>query len=309
MKQAATGSELPGTPAELVLSSQVTHVDCEKGLVVAKNGKEFHGDVIVGADGVHSTSRTTIPGCDKKPFDSGKSAFRFMIPRTSVKDDPLTSQFVQGPGELCVWFSNDRRIVMYPTNDNTELNFVCIHPSSETNASGDWNNETSVDKMLQVYSNFHPSVQGLLRKADPATLKVWNLLDMEQLPTFVHGRLALIGDAAHPFLPHQGQGAGMAIEDAVSLATLLSPGTTHFDIPSRLELYNQARYTRAHKIQHFSRLIGRDQSDSSEPMDMGKYMFYNFKHDEYEHSSQLLREHLASLHVGDGGRCSGVGAG
>ena len=294
LKQAATGPDGPGKPAEILAATRVESVDVERGTAVTKEGTEFQGDVVVGADGVHSTTRPRIPGCDKKAFDSGKSAFRFMISSKSVSADPLTSRYVQGPGELYVWYSNDRRVVMYPTNDNEQLNFVCIHPSSETDASGDWNNETSVEKMLHVFRDFDPSIKALLSKADPATLKVWNLLDMDKLPTFAHGRLALLGDAAHPFTPHQGQGAGMAIEDAASLAVMLPSGTAPEDVPSRLQLYNMARYERSHAIQHFSRLMGQDEKDRTERIDMQKYLFYNFSHDEHDHSTQLLREHFWS---------------
>ena len=294
LKQAATGSDGPGHAAEILTGTRADAIDFEKGTVTTKDGTVFHGDAIIGADGVHSTTRGQIPGCDKKAFDSGKSAFRFMISSKSVNDDHVTSKYVQGPGELYVWFSNDRRVVMYPTNNNEQLNFVCIHPSNETDASGDWNNETSVEKMLDVYRDFDPSIKALLSKADPATLKVWNLLDMEKLPTFAHGRLALLGDAAHPFTPHQGQGAGMAIEDAASLAVMLPSGTTPDDVPARLQLYNKARYERSHAIQHFSRLVGQDEKDRTERIDMQKYVFYNFSHDEHDNSTQLLREHLWS---------------
>lgn len=100
-------------------------------------------------------------------------------------------------------YAPDRRLVMYPTSDNTLLNFVCIHPDLESGGSGDWNTESSVSKLLDVYGKFSEDFRALLEKADPKTLKVWNLLDMEVLPTFINNRLALIGDAAHPFLPHQ----------------------------------------------------------------------------------------------------------
>ncbi|KAI9872946.1 MAG: hypothetical protein M1823_008039, partial [Watsoniomyces obsoletus] len=84
----------------------------------------------------------------------------------------------------------------------------------------------------------------------------------------------------------------MAIEDAVSLAAMLPPGTKPEEVPERLHLYNRARYDRAHMIQNFSRLVGQDEEDRSERVDMQKYIFTNFVHDEYDHSSQLLREHL-----------------
>lgn len=102
------------------------------------------------------------------------------------------------------------------------------------------------------------------------------------MPTFVNGRLAVLGDAAHPFLPHQGQGGGQAIEDAVSLAAVLPLGTTTDDIPDRLTVYEQCRYERAHKIQEFTRTAGKDANDPSlegKPLDMMEYQQYNFGHD------------------------------
>ena len=291
LKRAATAADLPGRPAELLTSIRVASVNCSDCIVTTTEGTEHKGDVIIGADGVHSISRLSIPGWnDRAPFDSGKSAFRFMIPRSAAAEDPSTRKYSEQPGGLFMSFAEDRRVVMYPTNNNEELNFVCIHPSTETKASGDWNNDTSVEKLLEVFRNFDPSIRALLGKANPATLKVWNLVDMEKLPTFVHERMALIGDAAHPFLPHQGQGAGMAIEDAASLAVMLSDLTSLADIPDRMKLYNEARYDRAHNIQSFSRLIGQDEKDRCERVDMLKYTMYNFGHDEWDSSAQRLRE-------------------
>jgi 2-polyprenyl-6-methoxyphenol hydroxylase-like FAD-dependent oxidoreductase len=81
---------------------------------------------------------------------------------------------------------------------------------------------------------------------------------METLPRFNEGSLALLGDAAHPFTPHQGQGGGVAIEDAASLTVVLPLGTPVDEVPERLALYNTIRNERAHKIQNFSRIIGQD---------------------------------------------------
>ena len=290
LKRLATAEDLPGQRAQLLTSSRVVKIDSTEGVVTTKDGVEHRGDVIIGADGVHSVARLSIPNWDKQPFDSGKSAFRFMIPRSAAAEDPKTSKFCEKPGELIMFFGDDRRVVMYPTNNNEEFNFVCIHPSKETNASGNWNNDTSIEMLLTVFEGFDPSVRALLGKANPATLKVWNLLDMEKLPTFVNGRMALIGDAAHPFLPHQGQGAGMAIEDGASLAVMLSEVRSQTEVPDRLKLYEKARYERSHTIQAFSRLMGLDAKDRTEPLDMIKYTAYNFGHDEFDASAQILRE-------------------
>jgi 2-polyprenyl-6-methoxyphenol hydroxylase-like FAD-dependent oxidoreductase len=141
--------------------------------------------------------------------------------------------------------------------------------------------------MLAIYKDFDPSVHTIIEKAEDP--KVWKLLDMDQMPTFVHERLALLGDAAHPFLPHQGQGGGQAIEDAVALAALLPPGTSRQDIPERLQLYNECRYERAHKIQDFTRTAGKDASElaaEGKKLDMMEYQKYNFGHD-----ARLARSH------------------
>jgi 2-polyprenyl-6-methoxyphenol hydroxylase-like FAD-dependent oxidoreductase len=67
----------------------------------------------------------------------------------------------------------------------------------------EWNKQGSLNQLLEVYKHFSPAVVRLLGKAPPESLKVWKLLDMDVLPTWVRGRLGLLGDAAHPFLPRK----------------------------------------------------------------------------------------------------------
>ena len=109
-----------------------------------------------------------------------------------------------------------------------------------------------------MYETFSPALLALLDKADAETLKGWELMDMDVLPSWTCDRLALLGDAAHPFLPHQGQGAGVAMEDAASLAVVLPKDTRAEDIAERLQLYESFRYARANRIQEYSRIAGRD---------------------------------------------------
>jgi 2-polyprenyl-6-methoxyphenol hydroxylase-like FAD-dependent oxidoreductase len=165
---------------ELKLSSPIAEVDPETGIVVLKDGSTDSADVVVGADGVHSVTRKYVQGGDKKPYSSGKSAFRFLIPRQKVLDDPQTEKYASEDGNLLMVMHSDRRMVMYPTSNNTLLNFVCIHPEAETAAdsSGDWNNEATRDMLLKVFKDYHEDFRAILAKADKESLKLWRLLDM-----------------------------------------------------------------------------------------------------------------------------------
>lgn len=258
LKRVATSPDGQGIPVELLLDRRVVDVDPIQASIEISDGSIISGDVVIGADGVRSACRRRVPGGDVQAFGSGKSAFRFMFKRDAALADPVTAKLVQRPGELLIWYSSDRRVVIYPTSDNSLMNFVCIHPESESNAGNEWSTTSSPELLLQVYRNFPVECRAMLSKAEPDTIKSWKLLDMKVLPTFVHERLALIGDAAHPFLPHQGQGAGVAIEDGAALSVFLERGLRRDEVPDRIRLYQETRYTRACRIQQYSRLAGRD---------------------------------------------------
>lgn len=71
-------------------------------------------------------------GREVKPHSSGKSAFRFLVPRQAALDDPETERFAKINGQLIIWYGSDRRVVMYPCEENQQFNFVCIHPREES---------------------------------------------------------------------------------------------------------------------------------------------------------------------------------
>ncbi|KAM5349873.1 hypothetical protein ACJ41O_006378 [Fusarium nematophilum] len=290
LKRRATSPEGKGPPAELRTASRVVDIDASTATVELASGERVQGDAVIAADGVHSKSRSKIPGGNIASKPSGKSAYRFLVSRQSVLEDPKTAHFAQKHGQLTIWYGVDRRVVMYPCQNNTQLNFVCIHPreESEPGKTEDWNNVTNKSKLLETYRSFDPSLLALLDKANEDSLKVWELLDMDVLPTWTAERLALLGDAAHPFLPHQGQGAGVAMEDAVSLAVVLQRGTTADEVPERLRLYEDIRYDRANKIQEHSRWAGKDIRDDK--FDMMEFSNYNMGHDEWDNSTNRFRK-------------------
>ncbi|KAI1279920.1 hypothetical protein F5Y07DRAFT_396510 [Xylaria sp. FL0933] len=297
LKEMATSKAGLGIPAVINTSKKAVEVDVGTGIVTLEDGTFATADLVIGADGVYSRMRRFVYGKQQAPrlHSSGKAAFRFLLQKKTALEDPLTAPLVEKDNVLTMWYGADRRVVMYPCNNNETLNLVCIHPDSESHAtqSDAWDKQGSVEQVLKVFKYFDPALKRLISKADESELKVWQLLDMEKIP-WTRIRLALLGDAAHPFTPHQGQGAGQAIEDAAALGTVLPKGTHPSDVPERLQLYEAIRYERAHMIQEYSRQAGRDWIDGKPQIDMMAYTAYNFGHDEIDHSSNMFKRWLWS---------------
>ncbi|KAH8688648.1 hypothetical protein BGW36DRAFT_421245 [Talaromyces proteolyticus] len=283
LKRVATSTKGRGPPARLHTSSRIITVDPLTATIKFTNGDQAQGDLIVGADGVHSRCRLAIAGPEYRPQKSDRSAFRFMVPTEAVLADPETRSLAEVRGSMDMYYAVDRKAVIYPCAHNTLLNFVCLHPAALSDASAETYDKTvRIEALLHVYKEFSPQLLKVFQKCDPESLKVYPLFDVETLPTFINDRLVLIGDAAHPFTPHLAQGGAMAIEDAVSLGVMLSKGVTSVEVPERLRLYNKARYGRATAIQNFSRIVGND---------VFEYINYGLSHDEHDASTQVLREH------------------
>lgn len=286
--------------------------------IILADGSTQSADVVIGADGVHSKTRAGLLQCPPQTFKTHSSAFRFILQRKHVLSDPETKGLVEVDGSMDMWYGADRKIVLYPTFNNTLLNFVCVHPGQLSETTDSYDRSASKAALLEVYKDFHPRIRALLNKVDPADLKVYPFFDLERLPTFASERMALIGDAAHPFTPHLAQGGAMALEDAVSLAIMLEKSVTSAEVPLRLQLYNQARYERTSTIQEYSRQVGGDGVGSNADADTvatfkGKsstlvrwpalrirelnfclgheYRDYGLSHDEVHSSTNLLRNH------------------
>ncbi len=93
--------------------------------------------MVVHADRFQSVTRKVVAGPEITPFGSGKSAFRFMIPISQIRENPATAQIASRQGYMTMWIADDRRLVMYPCNDNTVMNFVGIHPSELSASKGE----------------------------------------------------------------------------------------------------------------------------------------------------------------------------
>jgi 2-polyprenyl-6-methoxyphenol hydroxylase-like FAD-dependent oxidoreductase len=150
---------------------------------------------------------------------------------------------------------------------------------------------------LECFKSFPEDVLSLMSKADPESISHWRLLGHPDLGkgNWTFGKTTLLGDAAHPFLPYQGQGAAQAIEDACALGALFPLGTRVADIDHRLELYTKARYDRASAIQSDTCAVALG-SPKANPGDEGykptEFRVANFMHDSYDNASAILKRDL-----------------
>ncbi|KAH8894620.1 FAD/NAD(P)-binding domain-containing protein [Thozetella sp. PMI_491] len=295
LRDRALSPEGPGKPCVLRLSSRVASVDADKGEVTLVSGEKVYGDLVVGADGVHSKCRNALPsGHGYVPFHCGLSTFRFTIPIETLRNDPVTAQTLGPDGTLVatVTLSQIKRLVMYPIAGGTLANFVFLHDARESETT-DQSPANLKKLVVKVGSEFNASFRAVLDKVSEDTIRLWPLLDMPALGTWINGKMALLGDAAHPHMPHRASGASQAIEDGVSLGTLFCAGTPASAVAERLALYEECRKERASKTQEASRIFSQTQEyQKRKGFNATEFDAYNFGHDEYDHSLKALRQHL-----------------
>lgn len=205
-----------------------------------ENGDTVSGDVLVGADGIHSNIREKMLGQDAPDF-TGNIAWRAVVPMDRLGD-------LAPPPTACVWVGAKRHAVTYRLRGGTLANFVGI-VEDDSWTSESWTEQGTKDEVLADFAGWHPVITNLIEAADAHYR--WALFDRKPLSKWVDGRAVLLGDACHPTLPFQAQGAVMAIEDAFLLAKLCAD--TPDDLSTALTTYFETRQPRTTQVQSASR--------------------------------------------------------
>ena len=197
------------------------------------------GDVLIAADGLRSSLRT-MHFINRPLRYSGKSAARAVVPIDQVPDGIPKNQ-------VGIWLSPLGHVVHYPVRGGQELAVVVI--KKDPDLSEDWCTEVSASWVRISAENFPTPVRQLVGSTD--SWRKWALYELRPLDTWVHGRIALLGDAAHPVLPFLAQGAVLAMEDAETLSRCLSQSGPS-DVPHALRSYQNARMERSQRVQEAS---------------------------------------------------------
>ena len=204
------------------------------------DGRTFPGDVLVGADGIHSLVRARLFGAEH-PRYTGNVAWRGLVSAERVAH--LDLERVTG-----VWMGPNRSIVQYYVSSGRTFNWIGIsrsaHPARES-----WLAEGKIEDALAEYAGWHSTIRAVIG-ATPRVLRQ-ALYDRAPLPDWRVGRVVLLGDAAHPMLPFYAQGAAQSIEDAAVLAGCLAQAPP--DPAGALARYVRLRQPRTAWMQDLSR--------------------------------------------------------
>jgi salicylate hydroxylase len=203
------------------------------------NGERTFVDILVGADGIHSTVRGLLFGPEQPNF-TGCMCHRGLVPAERIAHLHI-------PVETQIWLGPGKHFVHYYIRRKQLLNFVAV---IETDAwtRESWTERGNVADALAAFAGWHPQLSAILSAVEETF--ICGLFDRPTMERWSVGRVTLLGDACHAMLPFTAQGAAQAIEDGAALAALLSQAST--DITVALHRYESSRLSRTAQIQTLS---------------------------------------------------------
>jgi salicylate hydroxylase len=225
----------------ITLHTHATVTGCE-GSTLLLAGGSIEGDVVIGADGIHSIVRSSIFGAELSRY-TGNIAWRGVVPTERLPEGwirPVTS----------VWLGHGQHFVHYYIRSGELVNWVGVVEKPGWRVES-WLEKGEHAELKSDFCGWGESIRVLIGATDPDACYKWALFDRDPMPCWTVGAAALLGDACHPTLPFMAQGAAMAIEDGAVLAQCL----LRHDCPTvALETYASIRQPRTAKVQQSSRL-------------------------------------------------------
>lgn len=226
-------------PKTIAYNRRCEHVSTHHNGVIAvfSDGISVKADVIIAADGIHSPIRQQLQD-NSKPRYAGYTCWRGLAHNDGLIATNTSTE---------VWDASGR-FGYAPLQDNTVYWFACVN----SKANNTFYQQLTTEELAFHFKKFPQAVTQLIKKTAPQHVLHHDIYDIKPLRHFVYGRVVLIGDAAHATTPNMGQGAGQAIEDAVTLVNAIK----RYPLRHALQKYEQARIKHTHKVTTLSRQIG-----------------------------------------------------
>jgi salicylate hydroxylase len=229
---------------DLRVNSEVLSYEQDGSFVTARlaSGEYVKGCALVGADGLWSNVRRQVVG-DGPPRVSGHTTYRSVIPTERMPDDLRWNAATLWAGPKC-------HLVHYPLSGWRVFNLVITcHNNAPEPVAGV---PVSHEEVMPGFAHVHARARQIIDHG--SDWKLWVLCDREPTERWLDGRVALLGDAAHPMMQYMAQGACMAMEDAVCLAHMVAEHRG--SIETALTAYRDRRVLRTARVQIQSRALG-----------------------------------------------------
>jgi 2-polyprenyl-6-methoxyphenol hydroxylase-like FAD-dependent oxidoreductase len=219
------------------------------------DGSTAEGDFIIGADGVHSAVRGHVIPDGPKPFDTGLIGFGGFVPRSVIADAPIGQRVATTFGQsgffgygFCSADADDG-VMWWSTQPSHGVDAATFRAMSQDQLR---------QHLREFHAGWHDPISGIIDAAQ--NIVVTDTLDVATLPTWSRKRTLLIGDAAHATSPHAGQGASLALEDAMRLGRLMADRQ---ELSLTFGSFEAERRPRAEKIVALARRNGNSKREFS----------------------------------------------
>lgn len=230
---------------KMELGSRVTGINFEKAIVHRKDKPDFHGDLILGADGLKSICRESLLGHPDPPHLTGDLAYRIIIKAKDMLAHPELRSLVERPA-INYWMGPHGHVVCYLLQGGGLYNIVLICPDNLPEMMN--TAKADLEEMRAFFENWDPRLKILLGMVQETTK--WRLLNSQEMESWSHpsGRFALLGDACHATLPYLAQGAAQAVEDGAVLGALFERIEKRSQIPDILTIFERLRKDRTTQV-------------------------------------------------------------
>ena len=233
----------------LHLGEGLVSLDPEAGTITLVDGSTHKTDLIIGADGTHSITADFIGGKEAiKRIAPGRYVYRCLIPTAAAMSDPMVKDWLSNwdfAGTL-TGFANPqykKYLVQYSCRHGEVINFAMFKSVPPGIHLGEgWDHPVEAGEVADVMEGYPEQFHRLIQHADD--IKRFELYRRDLTTSFNNGRLAIIGDAAHPMPPTLSAGAGTGIEEAAALGVLIDKEISPGEVPERLKVWNDLRYHR-----------------------------------------------------------------
>ncbi|KAH6682736.1 hypothetical protein B0J14DRAFT_673144 [Halenospora varia] len=236
-----------GVPAKLIVNHKCSAIDLENGIVTFENGVTATHDVVIGADGIGSTVRGII-GIQPEKKPSSSSCLHANVETAKAVELGLVDYSKDSALEYWGGHHTNNKIVLSPCNGGSLLSYYCFFPREKGDfAAQSWDSGATVAELIAPYPDLDSQVLNHLKIG--IDVKPWRLWVHQPYEWWQKGVACIMGDAAHPMMPDQSQGACMAIEDAACLGVVFNKQNFEGDVREALQIYQNVRKPRATRVQ------------------------------------------------------------